>query len=137
MDMASFHPHPSTSKSQLPSILSDIFSEGNLSNILKTISIDISVKHGVVEYIQIRVDCSPEEIQLYTALFKELCDVFTWSYKEMPGIDPRIIVHEIKTYPSAHHVRQCLRSVHPKKVAAIKVEVEKLLNVAFIYHVPD
>jgi hypothetical protein len=77
MDMASSHTHPWTAKSQLPSILSDIFSKGNLSTILETISIDTLVKHGVVEYIQIGADCSPEEIQLYTALFKEFCDVFT------------------------------------------------------------
>ena len=76
MDMALFPPHPWTATSQLPSILSDIFLEGNLSNILETISIDISVKHGVVEHIQIGVDCSPDEIQLYIALFKEFCEFF-------------------------------------------------------------
>ena len=85
-----------------------MFSKGNLSNITKTISIDISVKHGVVEYIQMGTDFSPEEIQLYTTLFKELCDVFAWSYEEMPGIDPRIVTHEIKTYPDAHPRRQRL-----------------------------
>ena len=68
--MTLFNPHLWTTPSQLPSILSDVFLEGNLSNISKTISIDISVKHGVVEYIQIGADYSPEEIQLYTALFK-------------------------------------------------------------------
>ena len=81
MDMALFPPHLWTATSQLPYILSDIFSEGNLSNISTTISIDISVKHGVVEYIQIGADCSSEEIQLYTDLFKEFCDVFAWSYE--------------------------------------------------------
>jgi hypothetical protein len=35
---------------------------------------------------------------IYTELFKELCDVFAWSYEEMSGIDPRIVEHEIKTY---------------------------------------
>lgn len=69
-NMASFHPHLWTAQSQLPSILSDIFLESNLSTISTTISIDILVKHGVVEYIQIGVDFSLEEIQLYTALFK-------------------------------------------------------------------
>ena len=76
MDMALFPPHLWTTTSQLPSILSDIFSKGNLSNILETISIDISVKHGVAEHIQIGTNCSPDEIQLYTALFKEFRDVF-------------------------------------------------------------
>jgi len=53
--------------------------------------------------------------------------VFDWSYEEMPGIDPSIVVHEIKNYLDAKPVRQCLRQIHPRKVAAIKVEVEKLL----------
>ena len=59
MDMALFPPKPWTAKSLLPSILSDIYSEGNLSTISDTISINISVKHGVVEHIQIGTDCSP------------------------------------------------------------------------------
>jgi hypothetical protein len=33
-------------------------------------------------------------------------------------------------------VRKKLRSVHPKKIAAIKAEVEKLLKSGFIYPVP-
>jgi hypothetical protein len=54
----------------------------------------------------------------------------------MPGIDLQIFKHEIKTYLDAKHVRQCLRDGNPQKAPAIKVEVEKLLNVGFIYPVP-
>jgi hypothetical protein len=54
----------------------------------------------------------------------------------MTRIDPRNVEHEIKTYPASKHVRQCLRDVNPKKALAIKAEVEKLLNVGFIYSVP-
>jgi hypothetical protein len=53
----------------------------------------------------------------------------------MSGIDPEIVIHEIKTYPDAKPVRKCLRPVHPRKVAAIKLEVEKLLKASFIYPV--
>ena len=42
----------------------------------------------------IGVDCSPEEIQIYTALFKEYRGIFAWTYEEMPGIDPWIVEHE-------------------------------------------
>jgi hypothetical protein len=56
--------------SLLPSTSYPILSEGNLGNISKTISIDISVKPGVMENIQIGADCSPEEIKAYTSLFK-------------------------------------------------------------------
>jgi hypothetical protein len=40
----------------------------------------------------------------------------------MPGIDPSIIVHEIKTYPGVKPVRQKLHLVHPKKTVTIKAE---------------
>ena len=110
--------------------------EGNLSNISKTITIDISVKLGVVESITIGAKCTQEEITLYKALFTEFRDIFAWSYEEMPGIDPRIVVHEIKTYTGEKPVRQKLCQIHPKKAAAIKAEVEKLLRAGFIYPVP-
>lgn len=45
--------------------------------------------------------CSPKEITLYKALFQEFHDIFSWSYEEMPGIDPQIVVHEIKMYDGA------------------------------------
>ena len=54
----------------------------------------------------------------------------------MPDIDPSIVVHEIITYPGAKPVHQRLRPVHPRKVAAIKAEVEKLLKAGFIYPIP-
>ena len=53
----------------------------------------------------------------------------------MPDIDPRIVVHEIKTYAGAKLVRQKLCQIYPKKIAAIKEEVEKLLSASFIYSV--
>jgi hypothetical protein len=73
---------------------------------------------------------------IYIELFKELLDVFAWSYEEIPGIDPHIVEHEIKTYPDAKPVWQHLRVVNPQKAPTIKAEVEKLLNIGFIYSVP-
>ena len=82
------------------------------------------------------VECSRADILEYTELFKEFRDIFTWSYDEIPGIDPRIIKHEIKTYPNAKPVRQRLCAANPRKAPAIKAEIEKLLKAGFIYHVP-
>ena len=56
--------------------------------------------------------------------------------KKMPRIDLSIIVHEIETYPTTNPIRQKLHQVHLRKDAAIKFEVEKLLNKGFIYPVP-
>jgi hypothetical protein len=61
------------------------------------------VKHA---NIYIDADCSLEEIMIYIKLFKEFCDIFAWSYEEMPGIDPQIVEHDIKTYLDAKPVRK-------------------------------
>jgi hypothetical protein len=111
----------------------DVFSEGNLSNISPTIPLNISVKPGIVENVHIGASCSSDEIVTYTSLFKEFRDIFAWSYEEILGIDPEIVIHEIKTYLDAKPVRQHLCPVHPRKAAAIKLEVEKLLKANFIY----
>jgi hypothetical protein len=121
--------------STIPGSTHDVFSEGNLSNISPTTPLDISIKPGIVENFHIGASCSPDKIVTYTSLFKEFHDIFSWSYEEMPGIDPDIVIHEIKTYPDAKPVWQRLHPVHPRKVAAIKLEVEKLLKAGFIYPV--
>jgi hypothetical protein len=53
----------------------------------------------------------------------------------MPGIDPRIVEHEIRTYLDAKPIRQHFRVVNPRKAPIIKEEIEKLLDASFIY--PD
>jgi hypothetical protein len=107
-----------------------------MGKISTMITIDISIKEGVMENINLGANCTPDEVVSYTALFKEFCDVFAWNYEEMPGIDPSIVIHEIKTYPDAKPVRQKIHPVHPKKITAIKVEVKKLLKSGFIYPIP-
>lgn len=96
----------------------------------------ISIKHGIIENIYIGVSCSPYDIMVYTTLFKEFRDVFTWSYEEMPGIDPSIVVHEIPTYPNTKPIRQWFHPMHPRKATAIEEEVEKILKAGFIYPIP-
>jgi hypothetical protein len=111
----------------------EIYAEGNMVTIAATIPINISRNPGVVENIFVGVDFSPEEVHIYTDLFKEFCNVFAWSYEEMPSIDPKIVEHEITTYPDAKPVRQKIHPVNPRKVGAIKSEVEKLFKAGFIY----
>ena len=138
------HSHHSSSPTTYPQDLIldepqsplDILLEVNLGVISPTIPIDILVKPRVIEQIHIGASCSGEEIGTLTFLFKEFCDIFTWSYKEMSSIDPSIVIYEIKTYPNAKSVRQKLHPIHPRKAARIKAEVEKLLKAGFIYLVP-
>jgi hypothetical protein len=83
-----------------------MFYEGNLSNISPTIPLDISIKPGVVENVHIGASCFHDEVVTYKSLFQEFCHVFAWSYEEMSGIGPDIMVHEIKEYPGAKPVWQ-------------------------------
>ena len=106
--------------------------DGNMANISSTISINISRNPGTIETFYIGVECSHAEIVEYTELFKEFHDVFAWSNDEMPGIDPRIVEHEIKTYPNAKPVWQRLHAMNPRKAPTIKVEIEKLLKAGFL-----
>ena len=97
-DIRSIFPPDVTEAPQSPILTQDTLSEGSMGNISTTITIDISIKEGVVENINLGANCTPEEVVSYTALFKEFRDVFACSYEEMPGIDPSIVVQEIKTY---------------------------------------
>jgi len=37
----------------------------------------------------------PKEKKEYFDLLLEYKDVFVWSYKEMPGLDPKVAVHRL------------------------------------------
>jgi hypothetical protein len=50
----------------------DIYAEGNMVSISPTIMIDISRTPRKIENVHISADCSPEQILIYTKLFKEL-----------------------------------------------------------------
>jgi hypothetical protein len=81
-DIHSVFPPDVTDALQSPILTQDTLSEGNMGNISTTIIIYISIKEGVVENINLGANCTPEEVVSYTALFKEFCDVFAWSYEE-------------------------------------------------------
>ena len=62
-----------------------IFAKGNMENIFVTIPINIYANPNVVENVYIGANCSPEEIAIYTTLFKEFRGVFSWSYELSGG----------------------------------------------------
>ena len=66
-------------------------------------------------------------------------DVFAWSHKDIPGIDPSVIIHRLNVHPSSKPVRQKKRVFTPERDNAIKEEVQKLTLAKFIREVyyPD
>ena len=65
-------------------------------------------------------------------LLSEYIDVFAWSYEDMPGLDPSIVVHKLPTISEAKPKKQKLRRFRPDILLKIKEEVKKLLEVGFI-----
>jgi hypothetical protein len=62
-------------------------------------------------------------------------DVFAWSYEEMPGLDPSVVMHRLvmqKNYPPA---KQGQRRNHPEILPQIEAEVDKRIAAGFIREV--
>ena len=43
------------------------------------------------------------------AFLKDNQDVFAWSHEDMPGIDPKIMVHKLNVSPTFSPIRQKIR----------------------------
>jgi hypothetical protein len=66
----SVFPPDVTDSPQSPILTQDTLSEGNMGNISTMIIINISIKEGVVENINLGANCTLEEVVSYTSLFK-------------------------------------------------------------------
>ncbi|KAH6763350.1 hypothetical protein C2S52_020783 [Perilla frutescens var. hirtella] len=61
-----------------------------------------------------------EEGESYVKLLREFKDVFTWSYKEMPRLDPKVAVHHLSIKKGARPVKQAQRiEIEQAKIDAI------------------
>ncbi|KAL0420322.1 UNVERIFIED_CONTAM: Transposon Tf2-12 polyprotein [Sesamum latifolium] len=76
-----------------------------------------------------------EEEEAYIMLLHEFKDVFAWSYKEMPGLDPKVAVHHLSVRKGARPVKQGQRRFRPELILLIETEVNKLIEVGFIREV--
>ncbi|KAI5338030.1 hypothetical protein L3X38_017301 [Prunus dulcis] len=78
---------------------------------------------------------NPSEEESYYQLLLEYKDVFAWTYKEMPGLDPKVAVHYLAFKPGTHSIKQTQRRFHPELLSQIEAEVDKLIVVEFIREV--
>ena len=74
-----------------------------------------------------------DEERAYVDLLKEYKDVFSWSYKEMPGLDPKVAVHHLAVKKGARPIKQTQRRFRPEMVPVIETEVNKLIKAVFIH----
>ncbi|RDX96071.1 hypothetical protein CR513_21320, partial [Mucuna pruriens] len=75
-----------------------------------------------------------EESQLISTLRRN-ADIFAWTTKDMPTIDPRFMCHHLSISPGSKPVAQRKRKQGEEKRAAIKEEVRKLLAAGFVKEV--
>ncbi|KAK1668161.1 hypothetical protein QYE76_056320 [Lolium multiflorum] len=73
-----------------------------------------------------------EEREGYRSFLMEYQDCFAWSYKEMPGLDPRIATHKLAIDPQFRPVKQKPRHLRPEFQDSVIAEVDKLITAGFI-----
>ena len=62
---------------------------------------------------------------------------FAWEYTGMKGIDPKTCIHHIYIEENSRPIRQPQRIMNPNLRKIVKEELQKLLNVNFIYPISD
>jgi len=83
----------------------------------------------------VNASLASDEEKAYVDLLKEYKDVFAWSYKEMPGLDPKVAVHHLAVKSGARPIKQAQRRFRPELVPVIETEVNKLIEAGFIREV--
>ncbi|XP_074297818.1 uncharacterized protein LOC141628598 [Silene latifolia] len=68
-----------------------------------------------------------EEEEEYYKLLVEYKDIFTWSYKEMPGLSPKVAVHRLEIKKGINPKKQSQRRFRSELVPEIEKEVNKLI----------
>ncbi|KAM1168094.1 hypothetical protein FF1_030014 [Malus domestica] len=73
-----------------------------------------------------------DEIEEYYQLLSEYKDVFAWTYKEMPGLDPIIVVHHLAVKPGTRPIKQTQRHYRFKLIPQIEAEIGTPIEAGFI-----
>ncbi|RDX87304.1 hypothetical protein CR513_31238, partial [Mucuna pruriens] len=73
-----------------------------------------------------------KEENLLITLLKANYDVFAWSARNMPGVDPNFMCHQLSIEVGAKLVAQKKRKQGEEKREAIKEETRKLLLAGFV-----
>lgn len=76
-----------------------------------------------------------QESQILMVL-KNHADAFAWDYVDMKGIDPKIFQHHIYI-DDTKPIQQLPRKVNPTLNEVVRIGIEKLVEVEFIYLIFD
>ncbi|KAM1815098.1 hypothetical protein ACFX11_028685 [Malus domestica] len=73
-----------------------------------------------------------DEIDEYYQLLSEYKDVFAWTYKEMPGLNPVVAVHHLAVKPGTRPIKQTQMRYRSELIPQIEAEIDKLIKAGFI-----
>ncbi|BFG15988.1 hypothetical protein CerSpe_022620 [Prunus speciosa] len=76
-----------------------------------------------------------QELEEYTQLLQEYRDVFAWSYQDMSGLDPNVVVHKLGIPDETRWVKQAPGRFRPELTIQIEIEIYKLIAAGFIREV--
>ncbi|KAM1179958.1 hypothetical protein ACFX2G_019469 [Malus domestica] len=82
--------------------------------------------------IFVSASLSVNEIDKYYQLLLEYKDIFSWNYKEMPCLNPTIVVHRLAIKPAMRPIKQTQRCYRPELIPQIEAEIDKLIEAGFI-----
>eukprot|EP00253_Pinus_taeda_P019786 PITA_19786 len=68
-----------------------------------------------------------------TKILQKHSTAFAWEYNDMKGIDPKTCIHHIYIEDNRRPIKQPQRRMNPNLREIVKEELQKLLNVNFIY----
>ena len=83
----------------------------------------------------ILADLTTKEEEQLIALLKEYGDVFTWSYKDLKGVDPKVCQHTIPMRDDAKPSIQRLYSYNENFAKKIDEEMDHLKEAGIIFEI--
>ena len=80
------------------------FEEGGQATVDELRQIDLGTPEDP-RPIFVSSNLTSEELKTYEEILKEYRDVFAWSYKEMPGLSPKVAVHYLAVKSDVNPVK--------------------------------
>ncbi|XP_050128475.1 uncharacterized protein LOC126605154 [Malus sylvestris] len=78
---------------------------------------------------------SADKIDEYYQLLMEYKDVFPWTYKEMPDLDPTIAVRHLVVKPGTQPIKQTQRCYRSELIPQVEAEIDMLIETCLIREV--
>jgi hypothetical protein len=87
--------------------------------------------------LNINANLDEQQQQKLIQVLSKYQQAFAWEYSDMKGIDPQLCTHHIYIEKDARPIRQPQRRLNPHLRDIVKEELQKLLDVDFIYPISD